>query len=44
MQRAIERLVATPLARWKVANATAHDVSLKLDLDARGQAAMNVAV
>jgi ATP-dependent Clp protease ATP-binding subunit ClpC len=37
LQRAIERLVVTPLARWKVANPGIKKTRLVLDLDAKGQ-------
>jgi ATP-dependent Clp protease ATP-binding subunit ClpC len=36
LQRALERLVVTPLARWKVANPHLQDATLVLDCDARG--------
>ena len=32
LQRALERLVATPLARWRVANPRAHDQVLRLEV------------
>ena len=34
LQRTIERLVVTPLARWRVANPKSADASILLDLDA----------
>jgi ATP-dependent Clp protease ATP-binding subunit ClpC len=37
LQRAIERLVATPLARWLVANPKARQRKIHLDLDANGE-------
>jgi ATP-dependent Clp protease ATP-binding subunit ClpC len=40
LQRAIERMVATPLARWRVANPTKHNLTVKIGLD--GQAAVVV--
>jgi ATP-dependent Clp protease ATP-binding subunit ClpC len=37
LQRAIERLIVTPLARWKVLNPTARDLTLHIDVDAGGE-------
>jgi ATP-dependent Clp protease ATP-binding subunit ClpC len=37
LQRAIERLIVTPLARWKVANPTARNLTLHVDLDPTGE-------
>jgi len=34
LQRTVERLVVTPLARWRVANPKSADASILLDLDA----------
>jgi ATP-dependent Clp protease ATP-binding subunit ClpC len=36
LQRAIEQLVVTPLARWKVANAGIRNRKLQLDVDESG--------
>jgi ATP-dependent Clp protease ATP-binding subunit ClpC len=36
LQRAVERLVVTPLARWRVAHPGARDVLLTLDLEPDG--------
>ncbi len=43
LQRAIERLVVTPLARWRVSNPDARGVVLNLDLDAAGRILITVA-
>lgn len=37
LQRAIERLVATPLARWKVMNPGQKDLTLRLSLGESGK-------
>jgi ATP-dependent Clp protease ATP-binding subunit ClpC len=37
LQRTLERLVVTPLARWRVAHPVVRDVTLHLDLDSNGR-------
>ena len=41
LQRAIERLVVTPLARWKIANLHSPSARLQVDLNEKGE--VNVA-
>lgn len=36
LQRAVERMVATPLARWKIAHPEVRNVTLQIGLDAQG--------
>ncbi len=41
LQRAIERLIATPLARWRVMNPNQRGVILRLSLDESGKVAVH---
>ena len=43
LQRALERLVVTPLARWKVAHPDLRDASLSIDLDLDGRVQVQLA-